>query len=156
MICGTARLPYRALPTPEQVRETLDSMGENDERINLERLIYDHYQQLERLMSSGATEHPSHYELPITMISLGDVLFIPFPYEIFSEIVLRLRQYIPLPYVLCLSNTNGYNGYFPSQDQICRGGYEVECFRSGSVYTLTDDADQKLINEVLRIWKERK
>ena len=43
----------------------------------------------------------------------------------FSEIVMRLRAYAPYRYTLCLSNTNGSNLYLPSEDQLCRGGYEI-------------------------------
>ena len=154
ILCGAVRLPYRALPTLDDVRRKLADMGGNDARINLEQLTYDHYKQLKTLLERGEPTHPTHFAFSVCLVSLGDVLFIPFPYEIFSQIVLRLQKYIPVPHVLCLSNTNGYNGYFPSQDQICRGGYEVECFRTGSVYTLTDDADQYLIEEIMRIWKE--
>ena len=154
VVCGTARLPYRPLPTLEEARRKLADMGENDARINLDRLTFDHYKQVEALLTQDAGDRPTHFAFPVCLVSIGDVLFIPFPYEIFSEIVLRLRQYIAVPHVLCLSNANGYNGYFPSQDQICRGGYEVDVFRAGSLYTLTDDADQYLIDAILRLWEE--
>ena len=152
-VCDTVRLPYRPLPSLQAVQDKLREMGDDDTRINIDRLTEDHYRQLEALLQSGKTEHPTHFAFPVCLIALGDVLFIPFPYEIFSQIVLRLRRYIDLPYVLCLSNVNGYNGYFPSQDQIALGGYEVDCFRSGSLYTLPDNADQYLIEEILRIWE---
>lgn len=149
--CGTVRLPYRPLPTLQQVRDKLAAMGESDARINIDRLTEDHYRQLEALLLRGKTEHPTHLEIPVCLLQIGDVLFIPFPYEIFSLIVLRLRRYLDAPYTLCLSNANGYRCYFPSQDQMCLGGYEVDCFRCGSVYTLPDNADQYLIEEILRL-----
>jgi hypothetical protein len=148
---GEVRLPYAPTPTPEEVQKTLDAIRDPDELINLERLTYDHYVQLHALLGSGVTEHPTHFSFPFCAVSLGDVLFVPTPYEIFSEITLRLRAYLPWRYTLCLSNTNGYAGYFPSQDQICRGGYEVDVFRTGSLYNLTDNADQHWIDEVRRI-----
>ena len=154
ILCGTVRLPYRALPTVEDVRRILAELGDEGERINLDRLNYDHYKQLEALLESGQTDHPTHFAFPVCLVQVGDVLFVPFPYEIFSEITLRLRTYLPVRHVLCLSCVNGYNGYFPSQDQICRGGYEVDVFCVGSVYTLPDNADQLLIDEIMRIWKE--
>ena len=52
--------------------------------------------------------------------------------------------------VLSLSNTNGTKGYFPTQDQLCRGGYEVTMFKYNGVQTPTDDADYHLIKETLR------
>ena len=145
------RLPYEVTPPIEEVRKTLESIQNPDELINIQKLTYRHYRDLYALLQSGATEHPTHFSFPFCAVSLGDVLFVPAPYEIFSEITLRLRAYLPWLHTLCLSNTNGYNGYFPSQDQICRGGYEVDCFRTGGTYNLTENADQYLIDEVRRI-----
>lgn len=148
---GDVRLPYAPTPTLDEARRTLDGFREPEKLINLEKLTYAHFRDLCALLESGVTEHPTHFTFPFCAVSLGDVLFVPTPYEIFSEITLRLRACLPWPHTLCLSNTNGYNGYFPSQDQLCRGGYEVDCFRTGSLYNLTDDADQRLLDEVRRI-----
>ncbi len=145
------RLPYAPTPSLQKVRETLASIRNPETLINLQKLTYKHYKDLCALLESGVTDHPTHFAFPFCAVSLGDVLFVPTPYEIFSEITLRLRAYLPWPHTLCLSNTNGYECYFPSQDQLCRGGYEVDCFRTGSLYNLTDDADQQYINEVCRI-----
>ncbi|MBQ7541684.1 MAG: neutral/alkaline non-lysosomal ceramidase N-terminal domain-containing protein [Clostridia bacterium] len=147
----TMRLPYRTLPAPEEVREKLASITQPEKLINIQRLTYKHYLDVQTLYDSGVTAHPTHLAFPFCAVSLGDVLFVPAPFEIFSEITLRLRAYLPWTHTLCLSNTNGYRGYFPSQDQICRGGYEVDCFVTGSVYNLVDDADQYYIDEVCRI-----
>lgn len=145
------RLPYEATPPIDKVRKTLDAIQNPDKLINIQRLTYRHFKDVYALLQSGVTEHPTHFSFPFCAVSLGDVLFVPTPYEIFSEITLRLRAYLPWPHTLCLSNTNGYCGYFPSQDQICRGGYEVDVFRTGGLYNLTEDADQHLIDEVRRI-----
>ena len=145
------RLPYAPTPPLKEVREILGAIENPDSLINLEKLTYTHYKDVCALLESGVTEHPTHFAFPFCAVSLGDVLFVPTPYEIFSEITLRLRAYLPWPHTLSLSNTNGYCGYFPSQDQICRGGYEVDVFRTGGLYNLTDNADQHLIDEVRRI-----
>jgi hypothetical protein len=52
---------------------------------------------------------------------------------------------------LSLSNTNGYNAYLPSEDQLVRGGYEIACFRYNCTHPLVDNADQILIDENLRL-----
>ena len=148
------RLPYRPLPTINAVREKLAQCKDPDALINIDRLTYKHYADVLALLESGQTEHPTHFSFPFTAVSVGDVIFLPVPYELFSEIALRLRAYLPWPHALCLSNTNGYAGYFPSQDQICRGGYEVAVFCTGGLYNLVDNADQYLIDEIRRIVKE--
>ena len=152
--CAEIRLPYAPLPTLSEVREKLASMPEPENRINLEKLTYAHYRDLEKLLSGGQTEHPKYFSFSLSALRVGELLFLALPFEIFSEITMRIGAYLPVPYVLCLSNANGYNGYFPSQDQICRGGYEVDSFLMGHVYNLTQDADQKLIDAVCEAFGE--
>lgn len=128
LFTGEIHLPYRNLPSLETVQDKLSQYLEPEKLFNYERLEYNHYRDLETLLKQEKTEHPTHFIFPQTLVSLGDLLFVPFPFEMFSEITLRLKAYSPWPYTLCLSNTNGYHAYLPSQDQICRGGYEVACF----------------------------
>ena len=105
-------------------------------------------------LNSGAVDMPEGVILEQTIIALGDVVFIPFPFEVFSEIVMRLREYSPYRHTLSLSNTNGSKGYLPTQDQLCRGGYEVMNFSYRDVFSLAEDTDRHLINENLRIIRE--
>ena len=102
-------------------------------------------------MGTGRRRKARSLHLPQTIVSLGEIVFIPFPFEMFSEIVMRLRAYAPYRYTLCLSNTNGSNLYLPSEDQLCRGGYEVACFMYGKLFPPAPNTDQTIINENLRI-----
>ena len=148
---GELHLPYRELPTLAEVEEKLAAYREPEKLINIQRLTYHHWCEVAETLRDPAAGRPAERVVPQTIVSIGDAVFIPFTCEVFSEITLRLREYSPYPHTLCLSNTNGYTAYLPSEDQICRGGYEVECFRYGSVFTLTDNADQHYISENLRI-----
>ena len=94
---------------------------------------------------------PDDFTYPTTIAVIGDIALIPFPFEIFSEISMRLREYSGCQNTLCLSCANGYNAYLPTEDQLCRGGYEVGVFRYASVYSLADNTDENIINENLRI-----
>ena len=49
--------------------------------------------------------------------------------------------------VLSLSNTNGSEGYFITQDAICRGGYEVTMFLYGHIQPYCDDADFSIFKQ---------
>jgi len=89
----------------------------------------------------------THFTLPQTLVAAGDVLFIPFPFEVFSEISLRLRACSPFAHTLCLGVANGSHGYLPTQDQICRGGYEIMIFKTESAWPWTDDLDTCIIGE---------
>ena len=52
--------------------------------------------------------------------------------------------------VLSLSNTNGSEGYFITQDAICRGGYEVDMFLYGHLQQFADNADFYLMQESIK------
>jgi hypothetical protein len=52
--------------------------------------------------------------------------------------------------VLCLSNTNGSEGYFATESEICRGGYEIKMSRSSNIQNFTDDADWYAVTETLK------
>ena len=152
---GTAAVPYKALPALSEVEEKLASYQEPEKLINVKKLEYDHWAKIRDTYRAGVPAHDTHFRFEQTALSIGDAVFVPFPFEIFSEISLRMRAYAPFRYTLCLSNTNGYQAYLPTEDQIVRGGYEVLCFLYDGAYTLVNDADQRLIDEALRILEER-
>ncbi len=152
---GEVKLPYKDMPSLTEIEKKLSEYSQSQKLINIQRLEYEHYKDVEKFLKTGGKNKPDYYTFKQTLISLGDILFIPFPYEIFSEISLRLREYSGYPYTLCLSCTNGYNLYLPSEDQLCRGGYEVGCFMYGNLFPLSDNTDQNIINENLRILKEK-
>lgn len=148
---GEVAIPYKPLPSLEQVEEKLASYSDPASLYNIAALEYAHYKAVKDVYDAGVPEHDTHYRIPQTIVSLGEVSFIPFPFEIFSEISLRMREHAPARYTLCLSNTNGYNAYLPTEDQIVRGGYEILCFIYSGAYTLVNNSDQILLDENLRI-----
>lgn len=151
---GEVAIPYKPLLPLEEVEARLASYTNPEALINIQALEYAHFKAVKDVYDAGVPEHDTHYRIPQTIITLGDVSFIPFPFEIFSEISLRLRYHAPTRYTLCLSNTNGYNAYLPTEDQIVRGGYEILCFLYSDAYTLVNNSDQVLLEENLRILRE--
>ncbi len=149
---GTVRLPYKKMPSLNEVKEKLLEYKDTENLTNIFALKYKHLKETEEFLEKGG-EIPEAMEIPTSALSVGEALFIPVPFEVFSGISLRLREYLKdrFPYTLVLSNSNGYNFYLPTQDQICLGGYEVECFQNGSLFLLEDKTDRNLINEILRI-----
>lgn len=89
-------------------------------------------------------------EIPQSAIAIGNNIFIGFSYEVFSEIGLRIQKAIPDKNILPLSNTNGSEGYFPTQDQLCLGGYEIEMFNTSDIQILVDNADWYLMTETVK------
>lgn len=147
---GEIRIPRKPLPPREEVAAKLASYRDPDALINIQRLEYAHFRAMMDEYEAGCPAW-GDFAIPQTAVSLGDVLFVPFPFEIFAETSMRMRAYAPFRYVLCLSNTNGYEAYLPTQDQIVRGGYEIGCFLYNGAHPLVDHADQVLIDENLRI-----
>ena len=144
------RLPYEPLPAPELVEREIEAMGPPDKLVGLR--VMSHQALCARLKEGRSpSPHATHLELRQTVLSVGPVAFVPFPFEVFSEITLRLRDCSPFQHTLSLSNANGCYFYFPSQDQIARGGYEVWVFKSMSVRALADDADNAAVTENLRL-----
>ena len=148
---GEVAIPYKPLLPEAEVDAKLARYSEPEKLINIEKLEYAHYRAIKDVYEAGVPEHDTHYRIPQTILSLGDVAFVPYPFEIFSEISLRLRYHSPIRYTLALSNSNGYNAYMPTEDQIVRGGYEILCFLYSGAYTLVNHSDQVLLDENLRI-----
>ncbi|MBO4297697.1 MAG: hypothetical protein J5998_02770 [Clostridia bacterium] len=148
---GEIHVPRKPLPPREEVLEKLDACEHPERLINLERLRYAHYRAVMDEYEAGCPPYERFFVIPQTILSLGDIAFVPFPFEIFSEISLRMRAYAPFRYTLCLSNANGYSAYLPTEDQIVRGGYEIGCFLYNGAHPLVNNADQALIDENLRL-----
>ena len=63
---------------------------------------------------------------------------------------MRIDKAIEGKNVHCLSNTNGSKSYFPTQDQLCYGGYEVTMFKTAGIQIPVDNADWYLMKETVR------
>jgi hypothetical protein len=87
------------------------------------------------------------------LVRLGPVVLVPFPFEVSTEIGMRLRAYSPFAHTLLLACTNGSNSYLPAQSQLARGGYEVNQFYKHRTHRLPDDTDTQLINQNLELIK---
>ena len=76
-----------------------------------------------------------------TVIRLGDVAIVSFPFELFSEIGLRIKKGSDIPHVLSLALANGSSGYFAAESDLCRGGYEIIMSRTANVQPYAPNAD---------------
>ena len=148
---GNVRLPYQKHPPLDEIKSELEKTGDPSKLINIDYLRYKHLTAVKELMESGNDRVPDDFTYPVITAVIGDIAFLPFPFEIFSGISMRLRAYSGYQNTLCLTCANGYNAYLPTEDQLCRGGYEIGVFRYASVYSLADNTDENIINETLRI-----
>ena len=96
----------------------------------------------------------SYFVFDQTLVRIGPVVFVPVPFEAFSEISLRMRDYSRFGHTLAVGCANGGNSYLPSHDQVCRGGYEIEMWKWARPRRLVDDADKHLINQNIQLMEK--
>lgn len=150
LLSDEIRIPYRSLPERSTVEKGLEKYINPESMVNIERGEYEHLLEIKEVYDKSLPI-PDNFTFRQSIITLGNVAFVPFPFEMFSGITLRLRDHSPFAYTLSLSNCNGSNGYLPTLDQICRGGYEVRSFMAGKTFTLVDNAEQHFVDENLRL-----
>ena len=146
---GTLTLPYAPIPSLEDAKAGF-ARFRNLEQTNMHMHYADHFRKIIDAYESGFPARKG-IELQQTVFKIGDVVLAPYGFELFSEIGLRMREYSPAKHTLCVCYENDNPGYLPSQDQLCRGGYEVEMFMTGGTETLAPDTDSILIRETLRL-----
>ncbi len=141
------RIPYDKRISYEDALEGCKQYSHDS--INKDKQMAVYFTKVKESYEADFTEKEADL-IEQVIIRVGDVAFAGFPYELFSEIGMRINKAVPDLNVLSLSNANGSKGYFPTQDQLCRGGYEVTMFKYNGVQCLTDDADYHLMKETLR------
>ena len=119
-----------------------------NETVNRKGMIRDHFEAVVRSYEEDFSDQPAA-AMEQTLIALNEIVFASFPYELFSEIGLRIDRAAEQK-VLSLSNANGSEGYFITKDAVCRGGYEVEMFLYGHLQPFDEDADFYLMQETVK------
>ena len=104
---------------------------------------------LQKIDKNGYTEKP-YFTFRQTAISIGDFIFVAFPYELFSDIALRINKEVKNSEVFSLSNANGSEGYFPCDSEISKGGYEIDMFLTANIQPFERNADFSLIKETFK------
>ncbi|MBE6930164.1 MAG: hypothetical protein E7463_07795 [Ruminococcaceae bacterium] len=154
-LTGTIDLPLKNLPDEQTLEQEIESLGDPDKLVGLAITSYHHLLSRLELIRSGESL-PTAEAISTTVISVGPIVFLACPFEVFSRITLRIREFSPYPYTLTLSNGNGNLFYFPSQDQICRGGYEVWLFTSFKVHPFADDSEQYYVDGAIDLLEQLK
>ena len=142
--CGEISVPFLP-PIPEaDLPEMIKACGDEP---GYKKASLEYLSELYKSGNMGAAALAYHQ----TLLRLGPVVWIPYPFEVSTEIGLRLRTDSPFAHTLLLSCTNGSNSYLPAQSQICRGGYEVESFRWFRPRQMPDDADYRIIQQNMKL-----
>ena len=147
---GVVSIPYQPLMPLEETKTRLAALGDPKD--------YDGPKYKEATKYGWVLEvyekdlpRKTHFTQNQTIISLGNIAFVPFPFEVFSEIALRIAQASPYAHTLTLNNTNGSGAYFPTKSEMALGGYEVDMFGFFATYSMVPDADTFAVNENLRL-----
>lgn len=149
------KLPYDPQWSREAAEKRLAELEAKDKLIEVENREYAKVAAIVDMYKNGVT-FETHKEIKQTIFAFNSVAIVPFPFEFFSEIGLRMRRYSPFAHTLCTCNTNGSDFYLPTEDQLIRGGYEIDIFRLANVYKLVDNTDTVIINENMRILNKMK
>lgn len=150
VIKGPVILPYKQPPTLEEAKTRFANLDKLDKRVGVQLRDYATLKETIRMYENNE-EFDTHMQINQIMFVFNSVVFVPFPFEMFSEIPLRLKEYSPFEHTLCLSNTNGANYYLPTHDQLSRGGYEIEIFLYANVYKFKDNTDDVIIVENMKL-----
>ena len=67
---------------------------------------------------------PIYRTVPVAAMSLGDIAFVGFGGEAFTEYAAHARDAAPDKFVVCITCCNGYQGYLPTKSAYEDGGYE--------------------------------
>ena len=144
---GVLNLPLaKRIPLETAKEEHKKYVGETvNNRAQLEK----YYREVIESYENGFVDEETR-EVSQNLIRLGNVCIVAFSYELFSEIGLRIKRESDIPYLLCLSNTNGSEGYFATESEMCRGGYEIKMTKTAKVQSFTDNADWYVVTETLK------
>ena len=151
VVNGELSIPLKQRISREDALEKL--MAVRDKTVNLEGQIRSYCERVLKSYEDGY-EEKTHRVIPQTVIALGRYVFASFPYELFSDIALRINKARPDAEVFSLSNANGSEGYFPCHSEISKGGYEIDMFLTNSIQPYADNADWYLIKETLKNLEE--
>ena len=141
------QIPVKKRPTLEETK------ARYKEYENKKAVVVEHMKKttLENLLASyeAGYEDKETEPVPQNLIALGNIVFAASPFELFSEIGLRIDRYCPNARVLSLVNTNGSGAYFITEDAIARGGYEVQMFLHSKIQPFVDNADWHLVSQTV-------
>ena len=90
---------------------------------------------------------PVFQQIPLTVMKLGDIIFIGFGGEAFTEYANRSRAAAPDKFVTTLIGANGFQGYFPTRSAFEDGGYE------SGVTAFTPTLEEEVMNTIFEMLK---
>ncbi|WP_372669411.1 hypothetical protein [Amycolatopsis kentuckyensis] len=147
-------LPYRDVPSLEHSLELRESaerewqreLAHHGEDHPAVRIAQTRYEGCAMLAAMAATDRPTGCaEVPVSVVSLGEIAWLHTPFELFASLGLRIRRGSPFRHTRVIGYSDGYLGYLPDADGHRNGVYE-------SYVTLFEpDAGDKLVEHCVRL-----
>ena len=144
-------IPLKKRMPKNEALEKLETY--KNQTINVGKMAKDNLLEIIESYDNGFIDEPCR-KMPQTIVKLGDVVFASSPYETFSKIGLDINKAFDNLSVLSLSNTNGSEGYFITDDAKPLGGYEVSMYLYGHIQQFCDDASTTLSDATIKHIKE--
>ncbi len=148
---GTTMVPLAPRISLAEAKERYEEF--RGQTINIRGRSERHYRGVIESYENGY-EEVEGYPIEQTILRLGDLAIVSCPYELFSEIALRVKKDSPIPYTLILSNTNGQESYYATETELCRGGYEIDMFLTKYLQPPVPNADWHFITQTLKNLKK--
>lgn len=134
------RIPLEEAEKMVEQHNTLSKTGMNARKLW-------HYSRVLDSYKDGYEDKEFDY-IPQHVLRIGDIVFVTSPYEVFSEIGLRVQKDMGFPHVLICVNTNGTEAYFPTCQELLRGGYEITHFKLQRLQPFAEPADNSYIKGI--------
>jgi hypothetical protein len=82
------------------------------------------------------------------VVGIGDIAFVGFGGEAFTDYGRNIRKMFPDKYFIFSVCTNGYEGYYPTEEAFEQGGYEA----NSSLFTPT--LEKEILESLSRMLKK--
>lgn len=150
LLCADIGLPLEKQGSVEEILAKTAALGDPETLKGTMRSSYLCLMDRVEYLRAGNVP-PTHQDIPHVVLALGPVVLLTIPFEPFSIITLRIKEGSPYPYTLCVGYANGSLSYFPSMDQLIRGGYEVRMFRTINLIPFADDSENHYVKGSLEL-----
>lgn len=92
---------------------------------------------------------PDYFELAVTGLQIGDVAFVGIGGEPFTDIGVQIKDTEGWSMIMPCCITNGYEGYFPTEEAFSEGGYEARSSSyQSNVAKLLIEGGKELLQEL--------
>ncbi len=147
------KLPFDKRIPLQQAIEGYKKFENRPENIYVARRTY--FERVIKSYNEGYVDIDGKY-IDQTIITLGDVALVGFPYEVFADIGIKIKEEKIFKNTLVVALCNGSQGYFPTKEEMPFGGYEVNSFKVKTVQAISDNADEFAVKQTIENLKDIK